>query len=350
LNISNDEDGESMQKNWRDLIKPKKLEAEKETLTETYGKFTAEPFERGFGLTIGNALRRVLLSSLQGAAITAVRIDGVLHEFSTIPGVKEDVSDIILNLKQVRLRIHGEGPKTLRIQGKAEGVVRAGDIICDTDVEILNPDQPIATVSKDAAFECELTANTGKGYVSSERNKDPDQPVGTIAIDSIFQPVTRVNFKVTHARVGQRTDYDKLVMEVWTSGAIDPQTAVAIATKILKDQLSIFITFDETEEEDEAEADEARPQFNENLFKTVDELELSVRSANCLKNADIKYIGEMVQKTEQEMLKTKNFGRKSLNEIKEILKGMGLDFGMKLEGFPVRKDLDAMHLEHKETA
>src|SRR3972149_1501088 len=339
-----------MQKNWRDLIKPKKLEVDKDTLTLTYGKFVAEPLERGFGVTIGNALRRILLSSLQGAAITSVRIDGVLHEFSSIPGVKEDVSDIILNLKQVRLKLHGEGPKTLRIKGGNSGVVKAGDIITDSPVEVLNPDQHIATVSRDSKFDCELAVNTGKGYVSSERNKLPEMPIGTIPVDSVFQPVSRVNFNVTHARVGQRTDYDKLVLEVWTTGAIDPQSSVAVAAKILKDQLSVFITFEEGEEEAAFERGEGKPAFNENLFKPVDELELSVRSANCLKNADIKYIGEMVQKTEQEMLRTKNFGRKSLNEIKEILRGMGLDFGMKLEGFPSRKDLDAMHSEHKETA
>ncbi|MDP2689996.1 MAG: DNA-directed RNA polymerase subunit alpha, partial [Deltaproteobacteria bacterium] len=285
-----------MQKNWRDLIKPKKLEVEKETLTGTYGKFVAEPLERGFGVTVGNSLRRIILSSLQGAAITNVKIDGVLHEFSSIPGVKEDVSDIILNLKQVRLRMHGEGPKTLRIEGGKNGVVTAGDIIADPSVEILNREHPIATVSKDAKFVCELIANHGKGYVPSERNKLPEQPIGMIPIDSLFQPVTRVNFNVTHARVGQRTDYDKLVLELWTTGAIDPQSAVAIAAKILKDQLSVFITFEEEQEAEAAEKSEAKPQFNDNLFKTVDELELSVRSANCLKNADIKYIGEMVQK------------------------------------------------------
>ncbi|MEK6758253.1 MAG: DNA-directed RNA polymerase subunit alpha [Deltaproteobacteria bacterium] len=339
-----------MQKNWRDLIKPKKLEVEKETLTGTYGKFVAEPLERGFGVTIGNSLRRILLSSLQGAAITSVKIDGVLHEFSSVPGVKEDVSDIILNLKQVRLKIHGDGPKTLKIKGAVDGVVRAGDIICDSTVEILNPEQTIATLSRDAKFECELAVNNGKGYVSAEKNKLAEQPIGVIPIDSIFQPVSRVNFNVTHARVGQRTDYDKLVLELWTTGAIDPQSAVAIAAKVLKDQLSVFITFEESEEEVGFEKSDSRPLFNDNLFKTVEELELSVRSANCLKNADIKYIGEMVQKTEQEMLRTKNFGRKSLNEIKELLRGMGLDFGMKLDGFPSRKDLDATHTEHKETA
>lgn len=338
-----------MQKNWRELIKPKKLEVEKDTLTPTYGKFVAEPLERGFGVTIGNALRRILLSSLQGAAITSVRIDGVLHEFSSIPGVKEDVSDIILNLKQVKLRFHGEGPKTLRIKANGDGIVTAGDIMTDPTVEVLNPSQHIATVSRDARFDCELAVNTGKGYVPSERNKLPEMPIGTIPVDSVFQPVSRVNFNVTHARVGQRTDYDKLVLEVWTTGAMDPQSAVAVAAKVLKDQLSVFITFEETEEAP-SERGEGKPQFNENLFKTVDELELSVRSANCLKNADIKYIGEMVQKTEQEMLRTKNFGRKSLNEIKEILRGMELDFGMKIEGFPSRKELDSMHSEHKETA
>ncbi|MBW7957785.1 MAG: DNA-directed RNA polymerase subunit alpha [Deltaproteobacteria bacterium] len=338
-----------MQKNWRELIKPKKLEVEKDTLTPTYGKFVAEPLERGFGVTIGNALRRILLSSLQGAAITSVKIDGVLHEFSSIPGVKEDVSDIILNLKQVKLKLHGEGPKTLRMKSNGEGVLTAGDIITDPTIEVLNPSQHIATVSKDAKFDCELAVNTGKGYVPSERNKLPEMPIGTIPIDSVFQPVSRVNFNVTHARVGQRTDYDKLVLEVWTTGAIDPQSAVAVAAKVLKDQLSVFITFEETEEAP-SERGEGKPQFNDNLFKTVDELELSVRSANCLKNADIKYIGEMVQKTEQEMLRTKNFGRKSLNEIKEILRGMELDFGMKIENFPSRKELDAMHSEHKETA
>ncbi|MBE7415942.1 MAG: DNA-directed RNA polymerase subunit alpha, partial [Deltaproteobacteria bacterium] len=271
------------------------------------------------------------------------------HEFSSIPGVKEDVSDIILNLKQVKLKLHGEGPKTLRIKSNGEGVITAGDIITDATTEVLNPAQHIATVSRDAKFDCELAVNTGKGYVPSERNKLPEMPIGTIPIDSVFQPVSRVNFNVTHARVGQRTDYDRLALEVWTTGAIDPQSAVAVAAKVLKDQLSVFITFEETEEAP-SERGEGKPQFNENLFKTVDELELSVRSANCLKNADIKYIGEMVQKSEQEMLRTKNFGRKSLNEIKEILRGMELDFGMKLDNFPSRKDLDAMHSEHKETA
>jgi len=337
-----------MEKNWRELIKPKKLEADK--LTATYGRFVAEPLERGYGVTIGNSLRRILLSSLNGAAITSVSFDGVLHEFTSIPGVKEDVSDIILNLKQVRLKIDGEGPKTLKLKITEPKVVKAGDIESDTSVTVLNPELHIATVGKGGKLICEMAANTGKGYVPAELNKAPTQPVGTIAIDSIFQPVTRVNYDVTHARVGQRTDYDRLTLELWTTGAIEPQTAIGIAAKILKDQLNVFIPFEDRGEERRAaeERVESKPWFNENLFKTVDELELSVRSANCLKNANIKYIGEMVQKTEGEMLKTKNFGRKSLNEIKEILREMNLDFGMKLEGFPARKDLDLTHLDKKE--
>lgn len=338
-----------MQKNWRELIRPKKIEADK--LTPTYGRFVAEPLERGYGVTIGNSLRRILLSSLHGAAITSVRFDGVLHEFTSIPGVKEDVSDIILNLKQVKLKLEGEGPKVMRLKVGEPGAVKAGDAACDPAITILNPDFHIATVGKGGKLECEMTVDTGKGYVPADMNKNPNQPIGVVAIDSVFQPVTRVNFDVTHARVGQRTDYDKLTMEIWTSGAMEPQAALAVAAKIMKDQLSVFIPFEEKEEEEGGaeERIEKRPWFNENLFKTVDELELSVRSANCLKNANIKYIGEMVQKTEGEMLKTKNFGRKSLNEIKEILKEMGLDFGMKLEGFPSRKDLDRVHHEHKGT-
>ncbi|MBI5560601.1 MAG: DNA-directed RNA polymerase subunit alpha [Deltaproteobacteria bacterium] len=339
-----------MQKNWRELIKPKKIEADR--LTPTYGRFVAEPLERGYGVTVGNSLRRILLSSLQGAAITSVKFDGVLHEFTSIPGVKEDVADIILNLKQVRLRLDGEGPKTLRLKVGEARDVKAGDIECGPAVTILNPDLHIATVGKGGKLECEMTANTGKGYVPAELNKTAAQPIGTIAIDSVFQPVSRVNLDVTHARVGQRTDYDKLTMEIWTTGAMEPQTALGIAAKILKDQLNVFIPFEERDEAQEGGAEERvenRPWFNENLFKTVEELELSVRSANCLKNANIKYIGEMVQKTEGEMLKTKNFGRKSLNEIKEILKEMELDFGMKLEGFPARKELDRTCHEQKET-
>lgn len=336
-----------MQKNWKDLIKPKRLEVDKDTLTRTYGRFIAEPLERGFGITIGNSLRRILLSSLQGAAITSVRIDGVLHEFSTIPGVKEDVSDIILNLKGVKIKLHGQGPRTIRIKAKGEGEVKAGDIICDSTVEILNPDLHIATLSKDATLTMDMVVKTGKGYVPAERNIEEGQPIGTIPVDSIFSPILKVNYNVTHARVGQRADYDKMILEVWTTGAMDPQDAVAIAAKILKDQLSIFIPFEEMEAE-VMEGMEVKPPFNENLFRTVDELELSVRSANCLQNADIKYIGELVQKTAQEMLMTKNFGRKSLDEIRAILVEMNLDFGMKLDGFPSREELDRMAMEKKE--
>lgn len=339
-----------MQKNWQDLIKPKKLEVDKDTLTNTYGKFTAEPLERGFGITIGNSIRRVLLSSLQGAAIVSAKFTGALHEFSSIPGVKEDVSDIILNLKQVRIRLHGNGPKTVRIKAKGEGDVKAGDIICDSTIEILNPDLHIAALSKDAKLEAELLVKTGKGYVPAARNKEEDQPIGAIPIDAIFSPAVRVNYNVGYARVGQRADYDKLTMEVWTTGAVSPQDAVAFAAKILQDQLSVFIPFEEAEEDIKAGEDAVGKLtvMNENLFRLVDELELSVRSANCLKNADIKYIGELVQKTENEMLKTKNFGRKSLDEIKEMLVSMRLNFGMKLDNFPPREELDKMSLEKKE--
>ncbi|HWP34284.1 MAG TPA: DNA-directed RNA polymerase subunit alpha [Thermodesulfobacteriota bacterium] len=327
-----------MQRNWRDLIKPKRLEVEQETLTPTYGKFIAEPLERGYGITLGNALRRVLLSSLQGAAITAVRIDGVLHEFSTIPGVTEDVTDIILNLKEVRLRMHGEGPKVIRIKADKEGEVRAGDIITDETVEILNPELHIATLSRNARLEMEMVVKQGRGYVPAERNKEENQPIGTIPIDAIFSPIRKVNYTVTNARVGQMTDYDKLTLEVWTNGGVRPEDAVAYAAKILKEQLSIFINFEEEAEPVVApKVAEERAKINEHLYKSVDELELSVRSANCLKNADIKYIGELVQKTEAEMLKTKNFGRKSLNEIKEILAEMGLSLGMKVD-FPTREE------------
>lgn len=336
-----------MQKNWRDLIKPRKLEVEKSTLSNTYGKFVAEALERGFGITIGNSLRRILLSSLQGDAITSIRIDGVQHEFSPIQGVKEDVADIILNLKQVKFKMHGEGPKTVKINIKGEGCLRAEDIICDSTLEVLNPDCYIATMSKEGKIDAELVVKTGKGYVPAERNKEEGQPIGTILVDSIFSPVTKVNYNVTQARVGRRTDYDKLTMEIWTTGAVYPQDALALAAKILTDQLSLFITFEE-EEEVVPEPVEIKPKFNENLFKTVDELELSVRSANCLKNANIKYLAELVQRTEQEMLKTKNFGRKSLNEIKEIISSMGLEFGIKLEGFPSREELDRTVPEKKD--
>lgn len=321
------------QKNWRGLIKPKGLEVERDSLTDTYGRFVAKPLERGFGVTIGNGLRRILLSSLQGVAITAVKIDGVLHEFSTVPDVVEDVTDIILSLKEVRLKLYAEGPKTLTIEKTGAGVVTAADIQCDDTVEVLNPEQHICTLGKDATFRAELRVEFGKGYVPSENVRREDLPAGLIPLDAFFSPIRKVNYNVAHARVGQRTDYDKLEMEVWTDGSVRPEDAVAYSSKILKDQLSIFINFDESLEPEIQEPVIEKERINENLYRTVDELELSVRSANCLQNAGIKYIGELVQKTEAEMLKTKNFGRKSLNEIKEILTEMGLGFGMKVDSF-----------------
>ena len=330
-----------MQRNWKQLIKPKRLEVEKETLTPFYGKFYAEPFERGFGITIGNSLRRILLSSLQGAAITSVKIDGILHEFTSIPGVTEDVTNIILNLKEVKIKLHADGPKTIRIEAEGKGVVRAGDIIIDDTIEIMNPDHHNATLSPDGKLNMEMVVKRGKGYVPAEKNKEEGQPIGTIPIDAIFSPITKVNYTVTNARVGQVTDYDKLTMEVWTNGCLRPEDAVAYASKILKDQLSILINFAEEDEMDEEEIEDEQEKLNENLFKSVDELELSVRSANCLKHADIKLIGELVQKTESDILATKNFGRKSLNEIKEILAEMGLGLGMKLEDFPAQPEGEA---------
>lgn len=322
-----------MQKNWRDLIKPKKLDYDPETKSDRYGKFFAEPFERGFGITLGNALRRVLLSSIQGAAITDVRIEGVLHEFSTVSGIVEDVTEIILNLKEVKVKLDAEGPKKVSIDVKGERVVRAGDIQTDGTVTILNPDQVIATVNQEGHLQMEMTVQSGKGFVPAERNKDPKATIGTIPIDAIYSPITRVVYNVTNARVGQITDYDKLTIELWTNGSVRSDDALAYAAKIIKDQLQIFINFEE--EEDEVAKSETQPDLrsiNANLLKSVDELELSVRSANCLKNANIRNIAELVQKSEQEMLATKNFGRKSLNEIKDLLTDMGLSFGMNLEG------------------
>ena len=320
-------------KNWRDLIKPKTLEIEKETLGQTYGKFSCEPLERGFGTTLGNSLRRVLLSSLQGAAITAVKIDGALHEFQTLPDVVEDVTDIVLNLKEVLLKMEDTKPKVIRLDKEGEGKVTAGDITVVDGVKVLNPEHPIATLSRGGKLHMELLVQMGRGYVPADRNKTATMSVGTIPIDALFAPVKKVNYIVTHARVGQQTDYDKLTIEVWTDGSVTPEDAVAFAAKIMKDQLSIFINFEETEEPVEETVSEEAAKMNENLDKSVDELELSVRSANCLQNANIRYIGELVQKTEAEMLKTKNFGRKSLKEIKEILAEMGLSLGMKLDGW-----------------
>jgi len=327
-------------KNWRSLIRPRTLETDEGGATAKYRRFSCEPLERGFGVTLGNALRRVMLSSLQGAAITSLRVNGVLHEFSTIPGVMEDVSDIVLNLKEVRLRLHSDSPKTLRLHKKGEGVITAADLAGeDSSVEVLNKDHKIATLSSEADVEMEVTVGPGKGYVPAEKNKTPDMPIGTIPIDSVFSPVTKINYTVTPARVGRETDFDRLNFEVWTDGTLSPMDAVAFAAKILKEQLTIFINFDEPVELPTPQIEEMAPP-NPNLFKSVDELELSVRSANCLQNANIRTIGELVQRTEAEMLKTKNFGRKSLNEIKEVLQSMGLQLGMKVESFSDRRDVE----------
>jgi len=322
-----------MQRNWRGLIRPKRVEIDEGTHTRYYGEFTCQPLERGMGITLGNALRRTLLSSIQGAAIVSVRFDGVLHEFSTIPGIKEDVTDIILNLKGVRVMLHQDGPRVLSLDVSREGIITAGDIIHDSTVEILNPDHYLATLSGKASLKAEMTVKMGRGYMQAKKEKDFDQPEGTINIDAVFSPIKKVNYTVTHARVGQIADYDRLVLEVWTDGSVLPEDAVVFASKILKEQLDIFINFSEPEEESELPDIEGKDNLNEQLLRHVEDLELSVRSANCLKNAGINLIGELVQKTEAEMLKTKNFGRKSLNEIKEILAEQGLGFGMKLD-FP----------------
>lgn len=330
-----------MLRKWRTIIRPKRLEVDEKTLTDGYGKFVAEPFERGFGITIGNSLRRVLLSSIQGTAITAVRIEGILHEFSTIPGVLEDVAEIIMNLKDVVFKLHSEGPEIVHIKCKGEKVVTAADIVLNSNVEVLNPDRHVATLSADAKLEMEVTVSSGIGYVPAEKNRDEEAPIGTIPVDAIFSPVRRVNYTVTHARIGQITDYERLTLEVATDGTIAPEDAIAYAAKVLQNQLKLFINFEEELEEPRAEEPE-KPKFNENLYRSIDELELSVRSSNCLRNANIRYIWELVQKTEPEMLKTKNFGRKSLNEIKEILTEMGLALGMKIDGFvPPAEHADA---------
>ncbi|MDO9515875.1 MAG: DNA-directed RNA polymerase subunit alpha [Syntrophales bacterium] len=331
-----------MERNWRSLIRPKRIEVDEKNHTSFYGEFTCQPLEKGFGITLGNALRRVLLSSIYGAAITSVRFDGVLHEFSSISGVKEDVSDIILNMKGVRLKLHEDGPRTLHIDASGGGIVKAGDIITDETVEILNPEHHLATLSDKAIFKAELVAGVGRGYVPASRELGPEQPEGTINIDAIFSPIKKVSYTVSNARVGQITDYDKLVLEIWTDGSILPEAAAAYAAKILKEQVSVFINFDEPEEIEKPEEVGEENLVNESLLKGVDDLELSVRSANCLKNAGIQYIGELIQKTEPEMLKTKNFGRKSLNEIKEMLQEMGLSLGSKVEFHPPSRD-------HKDT-
>jgi DNA-directed RNA polymerase subunit alpha len=326
-------EGRMIHKNWAELIKPQQLEVKPGNEPARQATVVAEPLERGFGLTLGNAVRRVLMSSLQGAAITSVQIDNVLHEFSSIAGVREDVTDVILNLKQVSLRMEVEGPKRLSISAKGPGVVTAGDISESAGIEVLNRDLVICHLDDGADVFMELTVNTGKGYVSAEKNKPEDAPIGLIPIDAIYSPVKKVSYDVQPTREGQVLDYDKLTMKVETDGSITPDDAVAFAARILQDQLGIFVNFDEPESASRADDDDGL-EFNPLLLKKVDELELSVRSANCLKNDNIVYIGDLIQKTEAEMLRTPNFGRKSLNEIKEVLSGMGLHLGMDVEDWP----------------
>jgi DNA-directed RNA polymerase subunit alpha len=317
---------------WKGFQRPKRLEFERETLTDRFGRFYAQPFERGFGTTVGNALRRVLLSSIEGAAVTAVKIDGVLHEFSPIPGVVEDATDIILNLKQIPLKLHTDTTKTLYLRVDKAGEVRARDIEADGDIEILEPDAHIATVADHGKLHMELRVKRGRGYVSADKNFDEDLGIGWIPVDSVHSPIKKVNYLVEAARIGQNTDYDKLTVDVWTNGSVTPRDAVSLSAKLIRDHLNIFINLEDAAEMSEAGGGEqSAATSNENLDKSVEELELSVRSYNCLKNANIRTIRELVQKTEGEMLKTKNFGRKSLNEIKEILATMGLSLGMRLD-------------------
>jgi DNA-directed RNA polymerase subunit alpha len=320
-------------KSWRDLIKPKSYDVDKDSLRDHYGKFSIRPLERGYGVTLGNSLRRVMLSSMLGTGVCAVHFEGVMHEFSTIPEVMEDVQDIILNLKEVRFRQYDSDVKTLRISKQGPGVVTAGDIIVPEGIEVINPEQHICTLGNTANFQAELLTRFARGYVQADEH-GIDIPANFIPVDAVFSPVRRVNYNVSQARVGQRTDYDALSLEVWTDGSIRPDEAIAFGSKILKEQLQVFINFDEALDSGTEEVKEATPQLNDNLFRSVDDLELSVRSANCLKNANIRYIGELVTRSEGEMLKTKNFGRKSLNEIKELLGEMGLSLGMKIDGWP----------------
>src|SRR5687767_13093804 len=326
------DEGGLMIKAMKDFQIPMRVEVDKETASGTFGRFTTEAYERGFGTTVGNALRRVLLSSLTGAAVTTVKIEGVLHEFSTIPGVTEDVTSIILNVKGLRLASHTDKPKTIRLKKKGPGEAKGSDIIHDADIAILTPNLHIATLDKDATLDMEMTVKHGRGYVPAERNKEEGLPIGVIAIDSIFSPIKRVNFHVENARVGRMTDYDKLTLEIWTDGTISPSDALSTAAGILRDHVDIFINPEaRVEGRAELSGDDAQREINKNLFRSVNELELSVRAANCLKNANIKTIADLVQKSEAEMLKTKNFGKKSLNEIKEILTDMGLSLGVKLD-------------------
>jgi DNA-directed RNA polymerase subunit alpha len=322
-----------LQKNWHSLIKPNKLNIEPGYDSSRTATVVAEPLERGFGLTLGNALRRVLLSSLQGSAVTSIQIDGVLHEFSSIPGVREDVTDIVLNIKSLALRMHSDGPKRMMLTATGPGEVTAAQIETGHDIEVMNPDLVICTLDRGAKLNMELTVETGLGYVAASMNRPADAPIGLIPVDSVYSPVRKVSYKVENTRVGQVTDYDKLSMSVETNGTVTPEDAVALAARILQDQLQLFINFEEPRAQVEQEAASDLP-FNKNLLRKVDELELSVRSANCLKNDNIVYIGDLVQKSEAEMLRTPNFGRKSLNEIKEVLSQMGLHLGMEISNWP----------------
>ena len=322
-----------LQRNWQELIKPSGLEIQPSADPQRKATIVAQPLERGFGLTLGNAMRRILLSSLQGAAVTSIQIDGVLHEFSSIPGVREDVTDIVLNIKSLALRMHGEGPRRMRLHAEGPGPVTAGQIIAGQDIEVMDPDLVLCSLDADARINMEMTINSGKGYVPATQNRPEDAPIGLIPVDALYGPVRKVSYKVENARVGQVTDYDKLSMTVETNGTVTPEDAVALAARILQDQLQLFINFEEPHLERREESAEEMP-FNKNLLRKVDELELSVRSANCLKNDNIVYIGDLVQKTEAEMLRTPNFGRKSLNEIKEVLAQMGLHLGMEIPNWP----------------
>ena len=322
-----------LQKNWSELIKPTKMEVNVDESNGRIGKLIAEPLERGFGLTLGNSIRRILLSSLQGAAITSVKIKGVVHEFSTIPGVKEDLTDILLNLKSIAVKVHSPGLKKMYIKSSGSGELRAGNFETDSETEIMNPDQIIMTLDSNADIELEANIDTGKGYLSAEVAEDEEKIIGEIKLDAMFSPVKRASYKVENSRVGQVTDYDKLILDIETNGAVSPDDAIALAARILQDQLQPFINFDEPEVQMETSSHE-KLSFNPNLLKKVEELELSVRSANCLKNDNIIYIGDLVQKTESEMLRTPNFGRKSLNEIKEVLQQMELGLGISVPDWP----------------
>lgn len=340
-----------MQRNWRELIKPRSIEVDQETLTQKYGKFVCEPLERGFGITLGNALRRVLLSTIRGAAITSVKIEGVLHEFSTVPDVVEDVAEIVMNLKGVDVRLDSDGPKTCHVRLEGEREVKAGDLFSQAGVEVMNPDHHVAQIGPGGVLDMELTIKAGFGYKGAPQSREAGAPIGTVLMDAIYTPIRKVNYRVTNARVGQQTDYDRLTLEVWTNGAVLPQDAVAIAAKIIKEQVQVFISFEEVDDDVEMGGPASIATVDEGgavatlsdgsgvdaLYRPVEELDLSVRAQNCLQAAGIRFVGELVQKSEPEMLKTRNFGRKSLKEIKDVLTDLGLSLGMRIEGFDPNK-------------